>query len=260
MTGAESASDRAVLPTRTFAILSLLALGTRVAAAFVFPNPEQDAYSYVETITRLSASLSAGTFGWSICSISGYHCINSRPRSRIWMHILLVGKIISAICGAVSCVLVFGIAWELTRKRSIALLSFGLVLCNPLHIFYSAASMTDVPHACFILGSLYASLRYRWVAAAIWMAIAEGIRIEAWVFVLVLPLLQLVFERRVSLLVLLILILPPLCSLGICQLATGNPFAIFEQREIYIQSYLDFLPVAVGSHLPISGSILIIIR
>jgi hypothetical protein len=78
------------------------------------------------------------------------------------------------------------------------------------------------------------------------MAVAEGIRIEAWIFVFVLPLLQLAYERRVSLFVLLILILPPLCTIGICQLATGNPFAIFERRQFYIQSYLDFIPSRRG--------------
>ena len=62
MIGAESASRRSAPPTGTFAVLCLLALGTRIAAAFGFPNPEQDGYSYVETIARLSASLSAGTF------------------------------------------------------------------------------------------------------------------------------------------------------------------------------------------------------
>ena len=60
------------------------------------------------------------------------------------------------------------------------------------------------------------------------------------------PLLQLAYERRVSLFVLLILIFPPLCAIGICHLATGNPFAIFEQRQFYIQSYLDFIPSRRG--------------
>ena len=248
MIGAESVARRAALPTGTFAILCLLALGTRVAAAFVFPNPEQDGYSYVETIARLSASLSAGTFRAADLFDFWLPLYQfAAAIANLWVHNpLLVGKILSAGCGAASCVLVFGVVWELTQNRSIAWLSFGLVLCNPLHILYSAASMTDVPHACFILGSLYAALRRRWVAAAIWMAIAEGIRIEAWVFVLVLPLLQLAYERRVSLFVLLILILPPLCSIGICQLATGNPFAIFERRQFYIQSYLDFVPSRRG--------------
>ena len=248
MTGAESASDRAVLPTQTFAILSLLALGTRVAVAFVFPNPEQDAYSYVETISRLSASLSANTFRvvdlfdfWLPLYQFAAALMNLGVHNP-----LLVGKLLSAGCGAASCVLVFYLVWELTRQTWLAWLSFALILCNPLHCLYSGASMTDVPHACFILGSLYAALRRRWVAAAIWMAVAEGIRIEAWVFVLVLPLLQFAYERRISPLALLILVLPPLCSIGICQLATGNPFAIFERRELYIQSYLDFMPSRRG--------------
>jgi GPI transamidase subunit PIG-U len=248
MIGAESATRRAALPPGIFAILCVLALSTRVAAAFVFPNPEQDGYSYVETIARLSASLSAGTF--RAADLFNFWLPLYQFASAIanlWAHNpLLVGKLLSAGCGAAGCVLVFGVVWELTQNRSIAWLSFGLVLCNPLHILYSAASMTDVPHACFILGSLYAVLRRRWVAAAIWMAIAEGIRIEAWAFVLVLPLLQLAYDRRVSPLVLLILVLPPLCSIGICQLATGNPLAIFERRELYIQSYLDFIPCRRG--------------
>ena len=248
MTGAESASDRMVLPTRTFAILCLLALGTRVAAAFVFPNPEQDGYSYVETIARLSASLSAGAF--QLADLFDFWLPLYQFTAAIvnlWAHnSLLVGKLLSAGCGAASCVLVFYLVWEVTRRMWLAWLGFALILCNPLHLLYSGASMTDVPHACFILASLHAALRRHWIAAAVWMAIAEGIRIEAWAFVLVLPLLQFAYERRVSPLVLLILILPPLCSIGICQLATGNPFAIFEQRQFYIQSYLDFVPSRRG--------------
>jgi hypothetical protein len=248
MSGAESATPRAPLPAGTFAILCLLALGTRVTAVFIFPNPEQDGYSYVETIARLSASLSAGTFRavdlfdfW----LPGYQFAGAI--ANLWVqNPLLAGKLLSAGCGAASCVLVFGVVWELTRKRWLAWLGFGLVLCNPLHLFYSAASMTDVPHACFILGSLYAALRRRWIVAAISMAIAEGMRMEAWVFVLILPFLQFVYERRVSPVVLLILVLPPLSSIGICQVATGNPWTMFERRELYIQSYLDFFPSRRG--------------
>ena len=111
MIGAESAARRAALPPGIFAILCLLALSTRVAAAFVFPNPEQDGYSYVETIARLSASLSAGTFRAADLFDFWLPLYQfAAAIANLWVHHpLLVGKLLSAGCGAVSCVLVFGI-------------------------------------------------------------------------------------------------------------------------------------------------------
>src|SRR5438067_13579934 len=43
-------------------ILSTVAIATRMFAAFLLPNAEQDGYSYAEIITRWSASLLRGHF------------------------------------------------------------------------------------------------------------------------------------------------------------------------------------------------------
>ena len=86
---------------------------------------------------------------------------------------LLAGKILSSLCGAISCVLVFAITEKLTRSVLLASAVFALVVLNPLHILYSAACMTDVPHACLVLASLFFLLRDRWLVAAVLAAIAD---------------------------------------------------------------------------------------
>ena len=230
----------------TIYFLLLIALATRLTAAFLLPNPEQDAYSYVEIITRLSANFGhlrlADLFGFWLPLFPMAAAIPN-----LWIdNPLLTGKILSALCGSTSCVLVFAISEKLTRNILLACAAFVLVLCNPLHLLYSAASMTDAPFGCLVLASLWFVLQKRWALAAILGALAEGVRLEAWTLIIVIPLVQLLWERRISLLPLLILLLPPLLWLGICQIATGDPFAYFAQRARYQANYLDFYPSRRG--------------
>jgi hypothetical protein len=58
--------------------------------------------------------------------------------------------------------------------------------------------------------------------------------------IILLPLIQFLYERRVSLPGLMILLFPPLAWLGISQLATGDPFAFFTERARYQTQYLAF--------------------
>lgn len=232
----------------TIPILWLIALATRLLAVFFLPNAEQDGYSYVETIAQWSAKLATGHF--HITDLFGFWLPLFQLTCAIpnvWIdNPLLTGKIVSALCGAASCVLVFAIAEKLTRNFLLACIAFALVLGNPLHILYSAAAMTDVPHGCLILGCIWFVLQKRWVAAAIFGALAEGVRLEAWTLVILLPLIQLACERRISLRALSILLLPPLLWFGLSALATGDPFAYFAQRALYQASYLDFYPSRHG--------------
>jgi len=234
--------------TWMYVALLVLAFLSRLLAAFFIPNAELDGYSYAETITRWSGDLSAGHF--SVGELYGFWpplfpFLVAIPN--IWIgNALLTGKILSALCGATSCLLVFAITKKLTRSVSLAWLGFALLLSSPFHILYSAACMTDVPHGCAILASVWCVAQRRWVAAAIFGALAEGMRIEAWVLVAALPILQFVCERRVSLVAFVILLLPPLLWLGICQIATGDPFAFFATRARYQANYLDFYPTRRG--------------
>lgn len=225
-------------------ILWVIALATRLSAAFLLPNPEQDGYSYAEIIARWSASLSEGHFRLADLFsfwMPLFSFVAAIPN--VWIgNPLMAGKILSGLCGATSCLLVFTIAKNLTRSLVLACLAFAVVLTSPLYILYSAACMTDIPHACLVLASLWFALQKRWLGAAIFAAIAEGVRIEAWALIVLLPLLQFVYERRVSRLGLAILLLPPIAWLGICQLATGDPFAFFADHARYQIQYLDFHP------------------
>jgi hypothetical protein len=229
-------------------ILWAIALATRLLAAFLLPNAEQDGYSYAEIIARWSASLSEGHF--RLADLFSFWLPLfpfAAAIPNVWIgNSLMTGKILSSLCGATSCLLVFTITKELTRSLVLACLAFAVVLSSPLYILYSAACMTDIPHACLVLASLWFALQRRWLGAAIFAAIAEGVRIEAWALIILLPLLQFVYERRISLLGLTILLLPPIAWLGICQLATGDPFAFFADHARYQIQYLDFHPPDVG--------------
>jgi Gpi18-like mannosyltransferase len=227
-------------------LLWSIALAVRVPASFLLPNAERDGYSYAEIIAWLSANLGhlrlADLFGFWLPLFQLTAAIPN-----VWIHDpLLTGKILSGLSGAASCVLVFAITQKLTRSVALSSLTFVLVVCNPLHILYSAASMTDVPHACLVLASVWFLVQERWLGAAIFAAMAESVRPEAWTFILLLPLLQIIRERRVSLIALGLLVLPPLTWLVICQLATGDPLASFAERVRYNASYLDFNPTRRG--------------
>jgi hypothetical protein len=227
-------------------LLWSVALAVRLSGAFFLPNAERDGYSYAEIIAWLSANLGhlrlADLFGFWLPLFQLTAAIPN-----VWIHDpLLTGKILSGLCGAVSCMLVFAITQKLTRSVALASLTFVLAVCNPLHILYSAASMTDVPHACLVLASVWFLLQERWLGAAIFAAIAESVRIEAWTFILLLPLLQFIHKRRISLIALGVLVLPPLTWLIICHLATGDSLASFADRVRYNASYLDFNPTRRG--------------
>jgi hypothetical protein len=147
------------------------------------------------------------------------------------------GKIVSALFGVGSCLFVYSITLRLTASHRAALLGFALIALNPLHITYSASAMTDVPHAFFVLASLYFVLQGGWVLAAIFAALAGLTRVESWMFIALIPAIQFLRERRVSITALFILLVPPLFWFYISWKATGNWLQCFVTR----QSYHDWL-------------------
>lgn len=232
----------------SWVILWAVAIASRIGAALLFPNAEQDGYSYVERIARYSANLTSGNF--KLTDLFDFWLplfpFVSGLANVFVGDALLTGKLISASCGAVSCVLVFAITLKLTGHQRIAWMTFAFVLLNPLHLMYSAASMTDIPFGCLILASLWFALDNRWIGAAVFAAVAESLRIEAWIFIPLLPVLQWFREKRFSPATLGILVFPIAAWIAIGYFATGNPLGYFAIRDQYQAAYLDFYPTRRG--------------
>lgn len=224
-------------PNQTVFWLTLVIVSSipRVLGAFVLPNAFGDAYVYIRTIGDWSTRLSAKTF--AIKDLYGFWL----PAYQFISAVINVfvgngfytGKVVSALFGVGSCVLVYNITLRLTANRAAALLSFALISLNPLHIFYSASAMTDVPHAFFVLASLYFVLRRGWILAAVFAALAGLTRVESWMFLALLPLIQFARERRISFPALAILLVPPLFWFYISWKATGDWLACFKARQQY---------------------------
>jgi len=211
----------------------------RILGAFFLPNAFGDAYVYIRDIGSLSTKISTGSFRLS--DLFGFwlplYQLIAAAVNLIVRNGFYSGKIVSALFGAGSCLFVYFITFELTKSLKASWLIFLLLALNPLHILYSASAMTDVPHAFFVLGALYFVLKQKWVAAAIFAALAGLTRVESWMFIALLPLFQLVKERRVSALTVAIMIIPPLFWFYVSWQGTGNWLACFQQR----QQYLDWL-------------------
>src|SRR5436305_12256459 len=181
----------------------------RILGAFFLPNAFGDAYVYIRDIGAMSIKLSAHTF--ALTDLFGFWL----PLYQFTCAVInlfvgngfYVGKIVSAIFGVGVCLLVYSITLRLTANRTAAVLAYVLIALNPLHILNSASAMTDVPHAFFVLASLYFVLRRGWVAAAIFAALAGLTRVESWMFIALLPAIQFVRERGISLVAVVILLL-----------------------------------------------------
>lgn len=216
----------------------------RVVAAFLLASPDGDAYAYIDQIESMRASLSAGTF--SIKNLFGFwlptYQFICAVISLVVDHPVYVSKLVSAVCGIGVCLLVFRITLRLVPHRIVATLAFLLIALNPLHILYSAFSVTDVPHAFFVLGSLYFAIEKRWMLAASFAAVAGFMRVESWMLVALLPMLQLFVERRLSLRACGILVIAPLLWLYISWDVTGNPFEYFATRKRYVDGLLATYP------------------
>lgn len=220
-----------------WSVLILLAGVPRIVGAFVLPNSFGDAYAYIENIKGMSLKISDGTF--SVRDLYGFwlplYQFICAVLSAIVGSPFYVAKLVSAICGAGVCVLVFLLARRLTGNLIVSLCAFALVAVNPPHILYSVSALTDLPHAFFVLGSLYFALTGRWVLAACFAACGGLMRVESWMLIVLLPALQFIKQRRVSPVACAVLLLAPALWLYICWHATGNPFAYFEARNLYIR-------------------------
>src|ERR1041385_1664166 len=207
----------------------------RIVGAFFLPNAFGDAYVYIRDIGTLSTKISTGSlrltdlFGFWLPLYQFLSAIVNVPIKNGFYS----GKIVSALFGAATCLFVYAITLQLTANRRAALAMFLLIALNPLHVFYSASAMTDVPHAFFVVAALYFVLSGNWIFAAIFGALAGLTRVESWMLLALIPFLQFIRERRISIIAILILSLPPLFWFYISWKATGDAFACFKQRQEY---------------------------
>lgn len=228
--------------------LWVIALAVRLWGVWYFPTAEQDGFSDAETIARFSAEIAAGTFSFSHLYgfwLPLFQLAAAVPN--IWLHNpLLAGELVSGLSGAAACVLVFAISLRLANWISLAVVAFALVLLGPIHLLYSSACMTDVPFGCLLLLSLLFVLRNQWTAAMVVAAIAGGVRVEAWTLIPLLPLLQFIKQRRISVIGVIVLVAPPLLWLVVSHSARGDWFAFFKDRVVYHEHYMDFYPSRRG--------------
>jgi len=228
--------------------LWVIALAVRLWGVWYFPTAEQDGFSDAETIARFSGEIAAGTFSFSHLYgfwLPLFQLVAAVPN--IWLHNpLLAGEVVSGLCGATACVLAFTVSFRLANSISLACVAFALVLLSPIHLLYSSACMTDVPFGCLLLLSLLFVLRNQWTAAMIVAAVAGGVRVEAWSLIPLLPLLQFIKEKRISVIGTLVLVAPPLLWLLVSHSARGDWFAFFKDRVVYHEHYMDFYPSRRG--------------
>ncbi|HEV8588176.1 MAG TPA: phospholipid carrier-dependent glycosyltransferase [Pyrinomonadaceae bacterium] len=217
-----------------FALFAIAAI-PRLLGAFFLPNTFGDAYVYIRDIGSLSTKIKGGTF--AITDLYGfwlplYQFISADVNVFVGNG-FYVGKVVSALFGVGVCLLVYAITLRLVAHKLAALLAFLLIALNPLHILNSTSAMTDVPHAFFVLGCLYFVLKRNWIVAAIFAALAGLTRVESWMLIALIPALQVLRERRVSISPMLIMLIPPLFWFWVSWKATGDWLACFKMRQQY---------------------------
>ncbi|HEX5081127.1 MAG TPA: glycosyltransferase family 39 protein, partial [Blastocatellia bacterium] len=216
----------------------------RILGAFLLPNAFGDAYSYFEYIEGMRSKMASGTF--AIKDLHGFwfpmYQFTCAVISLVFGHTFYVAKLVSALCGIGVCLLIYQISMRLTDHRPFSLLAFTLTALNPLHVLYSSSSMTDIPHAFMVMASLYFVMGKRWKVAAVFAAAGGFMRIESWMLIALLPALQFLFQRRVSLAALGITLISPLFWFYICWKATGSALAYFEIRNRYLAEHIAANP------------------
>jgi hypothetical protein len=221
-------------------VLLLVAAIPRVIGAFVLPNEEGDPYAYAQAVDMMRATIVDGTF--TLAELFGFwlplYQFICALISAVVGHPLYVAKLFSALCGTGVCLLVFSLSLRLTGHRTVSLLAFSLIALNPIHIMYSAFSMSDIPHALLVMSSLYFAINNRWVVAASFVAAGGLMRPESWLFIALLPALQWVLYRKVSVIAFLLTVSSPLLWIYISWAATRNPLEYFNVRRDYIRELL----------------------
>lgn len=226
-------------------MLALIAGIPRIVGAFlVTKQPFGDAYCYIEQAAMLRDKIVTGTL--SVANLYGFWL----PLYQLFCAIIslavnqppYIARLVSAVAGTVVCVLVYLFSYMLTNSRWIALLAFLAIAFNPFHLQYSAAAMTDVPHALMVVGCMYCVLAQRWIVAACFGAAACLMRVDSWMLVALVPTIELVHRRKLPILSPLILAAAPAFWLFVCWQATGDALASFHSHDQYVSYRLTAHP------------------
>ena len=215
--------------------LVLISAVPRILGAFFLPNIFGDAYVYIRDIGNLSTKIKAGTL--ALTDLYGFwlplYQVIAATINVFVGNGFYASKVVAALFGIGACLLVYALTLRLTGQKYAALIAFLLIALNPLHILNSTSALTDVPHAFFVLASMYFVLKRSWIAAALFAALAGFTRVESWMLLALIPLIQFWKERRVSIRAILILMIPPLSWFYISWKATGDWLACFRARQQY---------------------------
>jgi hypothetical protein len=229
---------------RSWIHLTFIAGLPRILAAFFLPNAFGDAYSYIREIEVVSAKLSSATF--ALTDLYGFWLPLYQFICAVIVaftgHAYFVAKLVSAVFGVGICLPVYQISLKLTHNHRAAFLAFLLIALSPLHVFNSASSMTDIPHAFFVLAGVYFVLEKRWITAAVFVAFAGLTRVDSWLIIPLIPAIQFFEDRRVSITACLMLIFPPLFWFYVSWKATGDWMACFVARKEYMDWLLAVNP------------------
>lgn len=224
-----------------------LALAVRVAAFFLLPNIDGDAYCYLDKARELRAAILSGNlhvqdlfFFWlplyplAVALVSLVF-----PGGG---HLMFVGKLVSAVSGLAACWLVYRLVVTMTRRPLVALAGALIVALDPWQLLYSSNSMTELPFEALALGALDRVVARRWTAASVILVFAGFLRIEAWPLAALVPVAVLLTERKIKIVPFLLVFVAPAAWLAITYVTKGDARAYFTIRNAYVAEYLAYEP------------------
>ncbi len=228
-------------------VLVGLALAARVAAFFLLPNVDGDAYCYLDKARELRAALLAGSlqvrdlfFFWLPLyplTVAGVSLVFPGGG-----HLMFVGKLVSGVSGLAACWLVYRLLVAMTRRPLVAALGALAVALDPWQLLYSSNSMTELPFEALVLGALDRLIARRWTASAVILVCAGFIRIEAWPLAALVPAAAFLTERKIKIVPILLVLVAPAAWLAISYAAKGDVRAYFTIRNAYVADYLAYEP------------------
>jgi hypothetical protein len=225
--------------------VTLIALVLRIVGAFMLHRePFGDAYCYIEQMAAYRSEVVSGKF--SINYLYGFWL----PLYQFFCSLITlvvnqpvyVGKLVSAVTGAGVCVLVYLCSYVLTSNQKVSLVAALAIALNPFHLQYSSAAMTDVPHALMVISCMYFVMTERWTLAACFGTAAGLIRLDSWMLLVIVPVIQLMRQRKIPVLTILILAIAPAFWLFVCWRATGDWLASFHAHDEYVRARLTAHP------------------
>src|SRR5262245_38757685 len=209
--------------------LLVAVVGIRILTATLVPNLDGDASDYVAAAAGMRDAMRDGSFGLSTLFgfwPPGYQFI-SAVVALVVPSAEFGCRLVSALGGLVSCVILGRITFRLTGSVPLAWTAALVTGLMPLHVVYSSTAMTEVPAASLLLLSLDAALSRRWTWAAAWLVPAGLMRVETWPLALALPVVAAFRERRLRWAPAALALVAPGVWLLICAHATGNPWEYF---------------------------------